>query len=90
MKLAVTLEDGVLVIRIPIRVETSSADPVLNTFTPRERQTFEHLITGKVNKEIAGFLGVSVRTVKYYVSEILKKTGCESRAELIYKKEQFQ
>jgi DNA-binding CsgD family transcriptional regulator len=39
-------------------------------------------VAGLVNKEIAVKHGMSVRTVKFHVSAILRKTGLQSRGQL--------
>ena len=49
----------------------------------RENQVYSRLILGRVNKEIAGDLNMSYRTVKFHVSSLLRKFDCENRGELI-------
>lgn len=51
--------------------------------TPREREIWLLVAEGKSNATIARELFVSERTVKYHVSNLLSKTGAESRAELV-------
>ena len=50
---------------------------------PRIRETFEHLMTGASDKEIAERLGLSIHTVREYVKTVLKSFGVGSRAQLI-------
>jgi DNA-binding NarL/FixJ family response regulator len=57
----------------------------LQTFTAREREVFGHLRAGKVNKEIAAGTNLSVRTVKFHLSNIYRKLGVCDRQEAIQK-----
>ena len=50
--------------------------------TPTEEKVLAMLVDMKVNKEIADALGCTVRTVKFHVSALLRKTGCVSRFEI--------
>jgi DNA-binding NarL/FixJ family response regulator len=52
--------------------------------TPRENEIVRLLAEGKVNKEIAALLGISVRTVETHRSKINLKLGLHSLAELIH------
>jgi DNA-binding NarL/FixJ family response regulator len=52
--------------------------------TPREIEIIRFLAEGKVNKEIAALLGISVRTVETHRSKIMLKLGVHSLAELIH------
>lgn len=49
--------------------------------TERELEVLRLLAEGRSNKEIAEALGVTVRTVNFHVSNILKKSGVTSRVE---------
>lgn len=49
----------------------------------REREVMRHLIQDESNAEIAAALFVSESTVKFHVHNLLKKTGCKNRLELI-------
>ena len=50
--------------------------------TPRERDVFAHLISGQLNKQVAGDLQITERTVKMYRASILEKLEVNSMAEL--------
>lgn len=52
-------------------------------FTGREEQTINFLLRRFSNKQIAGVLKISERTVKYHVTNILHKLNIENRRELI-------
>ena len=51
--------------------------------TGRERDVLRLLLAEKTNAEIAGELFVTEKTVKYHVGNLLKKTGCTSRLEIL-------
>ncbi len=50
--------------------------------TPREREVFDGIVDGKLNKQIADELGTSERTVKTQRAQLMEKLGVESAAEL--------
>lgn len=51
--------------------------------TPREREVMESVATGRSNKQIAGELGISHRTVEIYRARVMDKLGVKSLYELI-------
>jgi two-component system response regulator FixJ len=55
----------------------------LTRLTPRERQVMELLVAGKVSKEIAAALRVSVRTVEGHRRMVLWKMNVTSAAQLV-------
>ncbi|WP_457679984.1 response regulator transcription factor [Thermovibrio sp.] len=55
----------------------------VSTFSEREVEVIGLLIKGKTNKEIARALGLTEQTVKYYINQLLKKTGLSNRVELV-------
>jgi two-component system response regulator NreC len=52
--------------------------------TPREVEVIRLLAKGKMNKEIAAQLGITVRTVETHRAKIMLKLGLHSLAELIH------
>ena len=50
--------------------------------TPREREVFDRIVAGKLNKQIADELGIGLRTVKAYRAQLMEKLGVDSAAEL--------
>ncbi len=62
-----------LAIHMPLRQEMH--------FTPRERQILEGLVLGLSNKEIAGQLSISPRTINYHLDHIFSKLGVHTRTE---------
>jgi FixJ family two-component response regulator len=53
------------------------------TLTPRERQVFQMVVTGKLNKEIAFDLGTAEKTIKVHRANLMRKLNCGSLAELV-------
>lgn len=51
--------------------------------SPRQKEVLKLMLQGYANKEIARQLGVSVGTVKNYVSAILRSYGTNSRAKAV-------
>ncbi len=49
----------------------------------REREILEQLLIGRRNSEIAGVLGITARTVKFHVANILRKLGADSRGDVL-------
>lgn len=50
--------------------------------TAGERDVFDRVVAGKLNKQIADDLGIAERTVKMWRAQIMTKLGAESAAEL--------
>jgi FixJ family two-component response regulator len=55
----------------------------LSTLTPREREVLEHVVIGKLNKQIACDLGTVEQTVKVHRARVMQKLGVQSVAELV-------
>lgn len=49
----------------------------------REREVMELVISGRLNKEVAGELGLSEVTVKSHRGKLMRKMGAGSLAELV-------
>ena len=54
----------------------------LDSLTTREREVLEHVVSGKLNKQIAGDLGITEATVKMHRAHVMAKMGVQSVAEL--------
>jgi len=54
----------------------------LSTLTPREREVFDRVVAGKLNKQIADELGIGLRTVKAFRAQLMSKLGVATAAEL--------
>ena len=55
----------------------------LDNLTPREREVMNLVVTGLMNKQIAGQLGVSEGTVKFHRGRVMEKLGARSVADLV-------
>jgi len=54
----------------------------LDTLTSREREVLEHVVSGKLNKQIAGDMGITKATVKMHRAHVMAKMKVQSVAEL--------
>jgi FixJ family two-component response regulator len=52
------------------------------TLTSRECEVMGHVVTGRLNKEIAGDLGITEITVKVHRAQVMRKMSAESLPEL--------
>jgi len=55
----------------------------LQTLTPREREVFDRVIRGLLNKQIADELGASEQTVKVHRHRVMEKMRVKSLADLV-------
>jgi len=65
------------------RNELNSFRGLAATLTPRERQVFNLIVRGKINKQIAHELGTTERTVKAHRHQVMEKMQVHSLAELV-------
>jgi DNA-binding CsgD family transcriptional regulator len=79
-----------LILRIPIeaklvpiaeRIRDGAGEPPY--LSPRQREVFEGVRKGRQNKEIASDLNITERTVKFHITDVLKRTGLTSRTEIL-------
>ncbi|MGV6394314.1 response regulator transcription factor [Pseudomonas caspiana] len=59
------------------------------TLTPREREVMTLLVTGRMNKQIAGDLGTSEITVKVHKRHIMTKMQAQTLIDLVKMREQL-
>jgi len=66
-----------------VQARRQALQELFTTLTPRERQVFQMVATGKLNKEIAFDLGTAEKTVKVHRGNLMRKLNCRSLAELV-------
>ena len=57
--------------------------PAFDSLTKREREVLNLVTNGQTNKDAAGVLGISPRTVEVHRANILSKLGATNPADLI-------
>jgi FixJ family two-component response regulator len=58
-------------------------DALLAKLTPREQHVLERIINGRLNKQIAADLGISIKTVEAHRASIMDKTNSGTVADLM-------
>jgi len=53
------------------------------SLTPREREVMQYVVSGMLNKQIAGKLNTVEKTIKFHRAHIMQKMGAESFAGLV-------
>lgn len=70
-----------LALRLSVEHAAPHADGLL--LSARERQMLLYLTQGRTNKEIAGLLGLNIKTVERHVTHLIAKLGARSRTEAV-------
>src|SRR3954451_12386825 len=65
------------------RSKLDSFRVLVSSLTPREKQVFDLIVRGKINKQIAFEIGTTERTVKAHRHEVMEKMQVRSLAELV-------
>jgi FixJ family two-component response regulator len=65
------------------QMETTELRERFDSLTSREREVMGLVVSGLLNKQIAGELGTSEVTIKIHRSQVMKKMGAGSLAELV-------
>jgi len=65
------------------RLKLDALRAQLGTLTPRERQVFDRVVQGRMNKQIAQQLGATERTIKAHRHRVMEKMKVQSLAELV-------
>lgn len=55
----------------------------LATLTPREREVLIHVVSGKLNKQVAAELGTVEKTIKVHRARVMEKMQAQSLADLV-------
>ena len=72
------------------REDRESVRERLATLTERERQVLDGVLSGRLNKQIAGALGIAEKTVKIHRGRVMEKMQASSVAELVRMVEPFR
>lgn len=65
------------------RAESASMTQRVDSLTQREREVLALVVAGKLNKQIADTLAISIKTVEVHRSRVMEKMGASSVAELV-------
>ena len=63
--------------------EQASRDALLSRLTTREAQVLERIVAGRLNKQIADDLGISIKTVEAHRANIMEKLNANTVADLL-------
>ena len=63
--------------------EEASRDALLARLTTREAQVLERIVAGRLNKQIADDLGISIKTVEAHRANIMEKLNANTVADLL-------
>ena len=63
--------------------QTASRDALLAKLTGRESQVLERIVAGRLNKQIADDLGISIKTVEAHRANIMEKLNANTVADLL-------
>jgi len=66
-----------------LAVDARELDDRMDKLTARERQVLERVVAGRLNKQIADDLSISIKTVEAHRSNIMEKLAARSMAELM-------
>jgi DNA-binding NarL/FixJ family response regulator len=59
-------------------------DGTISPLTARQQELAQLVAAGLTNREIALKLGISVFTVRHHISNIMRKLGVKSRAQIAF------
>jgi len=62
---------------------SASREALLAKLTSREAQVLERIVAGRLNKQIADDLGISIKTVEAHRANIMEKLGANTVADLL-------
>ena len=66
-----------------VRAEAQRHEQRLAVLTAREREVFDRVVAGRLNKQIADDLGISIKTVEAHRANIMEKLGANTVADLL-------
>jgi RNA polymerase sigma factor (sigma-70 family) len=59
------------------------SEALVAKLTPREQQVLERIVAGRLNKQIADDLGISIKTVEAHRANIMDKLNANTVADLM-------
>jgi DNA-binding CsgD family transcriptional regulator len=65
------------------RTKATADEEPQGRLTDREREIVQLLAEGRSNKEVAGLLGISVKTAETHRAAVMRKLGMESFSHLV-------
>ncbi len=63
--------------------QAASRDALMSKLTSREAQVLERIVAGRLNKQIADDLGISIKTVEAHRANIMEKLNANTVADLL-------
>ncbi len=66
-----------------LKQQTANRDALLSALTSRENQVLERIVAGRLNKQIADDLGISIKTVEAHRANIMDKLDANTVADLL-------
>lgn len=63
--------------------QAANREALLGKLTTRESQVLERIVAGRLNKQIADDLGISIKTVEAHRANIMEKLGANTVADLL-------
>jgi FixJ family two-component response regulator len=63
--------------------QAASRDALMAKLTTREAQVLERIVAGRLNKQIADDLGISIKTVEAHRANIMEKLNANTVADLL-------
>jgi FixJ family two-component response regulator len=63
--------------------QAASRDALMSKLTTREAQVLERIVAGRLNKQIADDLGISIKTVEAHRANIMEKLNANTVADLL-------
>jgi FixJ family two-component response regulator len=66
-----------------VHQQAVNRDALLSKLTMRESQVLERIVAGRLNKQIADDLGISIKTVEAHRANIMEKLNANTVADLL-------
>jgi FixJ family two-component response regulator len=65
------------------QAEMSAIQARITTLTPREHEVLTHVVAGRLNRQIAGDLGIVEKTIKVHRGRVMEKLGVRTVVDLV-------